>query len=92
MPVDLSILNASITALTTEVGDTETLDASVEAFIAGFAAQIQKAVADALTADAAANAASITAANQAIADVTARFTAARGPLAAAITSTPPAGG
>ena len=88
MAVDLSALNASITALTTEVNDTETLDASVEAFIAGFSAQIQKAVADALTADAAANAASITAANQAVADVTARFIAARTKLGAAITATP----
>ena len=87
--VDLTNLNASIAALTTEVTNTEAVDTSVEAFIAGFSAQISKAVSDALTADAAANQVSIDAANSAIADVTARFTAASAKLGTAIVANTP---
>lgn len=84
MPVDLSTLNQTITALTAEVARTEGTEDSAAALINGFSAAIKSAVDAALTADAAANAASITAANQAIADVTARFVAADDKLGAAI--------
>lgn len=86
--MDLSALNASIDALTTEVARTEGTEDSAGKLIAGFAAAIQKAVADALTADAAANSASIAAASKAITDVTARFVAADDKLGAAVAANP----
>ncbi len=86
--VDVAALNASITALTNEVARTEGTEDSAGKLITGFAAAITKAVTDALTADAAANAASIAVANQAIADVTARFVAADDKLGAAVASVP----
>ncbi len=88
MPVDLSALNATVTALTAEVARTEGTEDSAGALIAGFAAAITTAVTAALTADAAANAASIAAANDAIAAVTARFVAADDKLGAAIVANP----
>jgi uncharacterized coiled-coil protein SlyX len=90
MPVDVSKLNAAITALTAEVARTEGTEDSAGKLITGFAAQLKQAVADALTADAAANQASIDAANSAIDAVTARFVAADDKLGAAVaTVTPP---
>lgn len=88
MPVDLTALNSSIADLTTQVAATETTEAGADTLIAGFAAQVTKAVTDALTADAAANAGSIDAANQAIAAVTARFKASSDKLGAAVASVP----
>lgn len=82
-------LNAEIAKLTAEVARTEGTEDSAGALIAGFAAAIQKAVTDALTADAAANSASIDAATQAIADVTARFSAADDKLGAAVAANNP---
>ena len=55
MPVDLTALNASIGALTTEVSRTEGTEESAGVLIRGFAAAVTKAVTDALTADAAAS-------------------------------------
>jgi len=88
MPVDLTALNATITALTAEVARTEGTEDSAGKLIAGFSAAVTKAVTDALNADAAANAQSVAAANQAIADVTARFAAADDKLGAAIAANP----
>ncbi len=88
MPVDLTSLNASITALTAEVARTEGTEDSAGALINGFSAAVSAAVTKALTADAAANQASIDAANQAIADVTTRFVAADDKLGAAIAANP----
>lgn len=91
MPVDLTNLNATITALTAEVARTEGTEDSAAALINGFAAAIKAAVDSALTADAAANQTSIAAADQAIAAVTARFIAADDKLGAAIiANNPPA--
>lgn len=91
--VDLTALNKSIEDLTTEVTRTEGTEESAGTLISGFSAAITKAVTDALTTDAAANDASIAAANKAIADVTARFVAADDKLGAAVAAnsggTPP---
>ena len=88
MPVNVQQLNASIDALVQEATRTEGTEASAGTVIAGFAAQITKAVSDALTADAAANQGSIDAATKAIADVTSRFAAADDKLGAAIAANP----
>ncbi len=88
MAVDLTALNASIAALTAEVARTEGTEDSAATLINGFAAAIAKAVADALAADDAADQGSIDAANQAIADVTARFVAADDKLGQAIAANP----
>lgn len=91
MPVDFTALDASIASLTAEVARSETTEDSAGTLIAGFAAAVTTAVTNALTADAAANQVTIDAANKAIADVTARFSAADDKLGAAITAnTPPA--
>lgn len=89
MPVDLTALDASIAALTTEAGRTEGTEDSAGIIITGFSAQISAAVTAALTADAAANAGSIAAAQAAIDAVTARFSAADDKLGAAIATTVP---
>ncbi len=92
MGVDTTALDAAIAALTTQVGATETVEGSATALIVGFAAQLSKAVTDALTADEAATATSIAAAQKAIADTTARFTASAGKLGDAVaTVNPPPG-
>ncbi len=89
MPVDTSALDTSIAALTAEVARTEGTEDSAGALIAGFSAAVTKAVTDALTADAAANAGSIKAAADAVAAVTARFAAADDKLGAAIAANNP---
>ncbi len=89
MPVDTSALDTSIAALTAEVARTEGTEDSAGALIAGFAAAVTKAVTDALTADAAANATSIKAAADAVASVTARFAAADDKLGSAIAANNP---
>lgn len=84
MAVDMTKLNATIAALTTQVQKTEGTEESAGALIAGFSQAIQQAVAAALTADDAADNGSIEAANAAISEVTARFAAADDKLGAAI--------
>jgi len=84
MAVNLAALNATITALTAEVARTEGTEDSAGKLISGFSAAVAKAVTDALAADDAADQGSIDAANQAIADVTARFVAADDKLGAAV--------
>jgi hypothetical protein len=84
MPVDLSGLQTSIDALAAEATATEGVEGSAVLIIQGFSTQISKAVTDALTADAAANATSIKAANDAISAVTAKFVASRTKLGDAI--------
>ncbi len=88
--MDVTALNTTIDTLTVEVARTEGTEDSAGVLIAGFSAAIAKAVTDALTADNAANQASIDAANQAIAAVTARFVAADDKLGAAIAANSPA--
>ena len=88
MPIDTAALNASITALTAEVTRTEGTEDSAGKLIAGFSAAITKAVTDALTADAAANATTIASATDAINAVTARFAAADDKLGAAVAANP----
>jgi hypothetical protein len=93
MPADFTGLNAAVTALTAQVQNTEGTEASAIALINGFSAAAQKAVADALTADDAADNGSIQAANDAIAAVTARFVQSGSALGAAVAAggpnTPP---
>lgn len=91
MPANFAELNAAIVALTTQVTATEGVTDSAVALIDGFAAQVTKAVTDALTADDAADNGSISAANSAIADVLGRFKAAGDRLGVAVAahSTPP---
>lgn len=74
------------TDLTQAVTDAEGVEASVIAFINGFSAQLQKAVADALAADDAADQGSVDAANAAIKQVTDRVKAVSAGLAAAVTT------
>ena len=88
MSLDFTDLNTTITTLTAEVARTEGTEDSASVLISGFSAAITKAVTDALIADAAANQTSIAAANQAIADVTARFVAADDKLGAAVAANP----
>lgn len=88
MPVDLTQLQAAIDASVAEATRTEGTEDSAGVLIASFSAQITKAVTDALTADAAANAGSISAATAAINTVTARFAAADDKLGAAIAANP----
>lgn len=84
MPADFSGLNAAVAALTAQVSSTEGTEASAIALLNGVGTAIQKAVADALTADDAADNGSIQAANQAIAAVISRFTASGNALGAAV--------
>lgn len=86
---DITILNAAVEALTAQVAATETIEASAIALIGGFGAAVTKAVTDALAADNAADDASITAAKEAIAAVTARFTASAGALGDAVVANTP---
>lgn len=85
---DFTALNDAITSLTAQVTATEGTEASAVALINGFAAQIQTAVAAALTADDAADAGSIQAAQSAISAVTARFAASGAALGAAVAAPP----
>ena len=90
---DFSNLQAAIDSLTSQVASTETVEASAAALITGFSQQIDAAVAAALAADDAADQGSITAAQGAIAEVTARFQASAANLGNAIpagTTTTPA--
>lgn len=84
MPLDLTRLNQTIATLTAQVQKTVGTEESAGALIAGFSDAIKKAVADALTADAAANDTSIQAASDAIDQVTAQFAAADDKLGAAV--------
>jgi enolase len=86
---DFQTLNAAITALTTQVAATETVEGSAAALLVGQAAAIQKEVDNALTADDAADQGSIQAANAAIAAVQARFTASANTLGAAVVANTP---
>ena len=86
---DFTALNQAISTLTDQVSATETTEAGAVALIKGFSASLQKAVADALAADDAADAGSIQAANDAIAAVTARFQASAAALGAAVAEVPP---
>jgi hypothetical protein len=88
MPVDLTALNAAIAAATAEITRAEGLEDSATALITNFAAAVQKAVADALAADAAANADSIAAATKAINDTRDAFVAKNDSLAAALAANP----
>lgn len=91
MAADFSKLQATIDALTAQVAATKTVEASAKAALEGFADAIKKAVTDALTADNAADDASIAAASKAIDDTTAAFQASAADLGAAIpANTPPA--
>lgn len=90
MPIDTTALDAAIAALTVEVARTEGTEDSAAKLIAGFAAQVTTAVTAALQQDAAANAATVTAAQKAISDVTARFSAADDKLGAAVAANSPA--
>jgi hypothetical protein len=79
-------LAAAVAALSEQVAATEGTEASAVALINGFATQVTTAVEAALTADNAADDASIAAAKQAIVDVTARFNASAAVLGAAVAS------
>jgi len=89
MPVDVGALNAAVQAAADEATRTEGTEASAGVIIASIGAQITKAVTDALTADAAANQASIDAATSAIQTVVARYAAADDKLGAAIAANNP---
>lgn len=85
---DLSKLQQFIDNLAAQATKTEGTEESAGAVIAGFSDAIKQAVTDALTADNAADDASIAAAAKAIDDVTARFAAADDKLGAAIAANP----
>lgn len=70
------------------VTEAEGVQASVVAFIEGFAAKIQTAVSEALAADDAADQGSVDAANAAVASVTDRVKAVAAGLSAAINTNP----
>jgi len=89
MPANFDQLNAAVTALTQQVASTEGTEASAVTLIQGFAAQITKAVSDALAADDAADQGSIQAAQDAIAAVTKRFSDSAAALGAAVASVNP---
>lgn len=75
--------NIDLTALAAEVSEVETLDASVVAILQAHSQAIKDAVAEQIKADGFANDQTNTAVQGAIDAVTARFVAARAPLAAA---------
>ena len=85
MPLDMTALNQSVTDLTAEVAQDETVEASAVTLINGFAAAISAALAS----DATVNQAALSAVQTAITTVTGRFVAARTPLAAAIVNNTP---
>src|ERR1035441_249270 len=89
MATDFTSLQAAITALTTQVTATTTVEGSAIALINGFAAQITTAVTAALTADAAANATTIPAAEAPMAGVTSQFAASGASLGAAVVANTP---
>jgi len=85
---DTSKLQATIDALTAQVAATKGVEASAVALIQGFSTAISKAVADALTADNAADDASLAAAQAAIDAVTAQFKQSADDLGAAVAAVP----
>jgi hypothetical protein len=87
MPANINPLTAAIDALTAQVAETETVEASAVAVINGFAEQVTAAVSAALEADNAADNASITAATNAIETTRARF-ASSAALLKAVATTP----
>jgi len=89
MAANFDALNAAIADLTTQVAATEGTEASAVTLINGFSTEVQAAVAAALAEDNAADETTIQAAHDAIAAVTARFTASAGVLGAAVASAPP---
>jgi hypothetical protein len=91
MPVNLTGLNKTITDLEAQVARTEGTEESAGLLIQAFAEAIKTAVADALTADAAANDESIRVATEAVTAVQARFAAADDKLGAAIAANPAPG-
>jgi len=88
MPVDFTALNKAVADAVAQVDVTKGVDASAEKLITSFGAAVTKAVADALTQDAAANQTSIDAATAAIAQTTSAFAASSAALGAAVASNP----
>ncbi len=88
MPVDLTALQTAIDAITAQADATKTTEDGAEALINGFAAKVTQAVSDALTADKAANDASIAAASAAIESVRAKFADSAAALGAAVANVP----
>jgi hypothetical protein len=89
MPANTSALDAALAALTTQVAETETVEASAVTLINGFAASVTAAVTAALEADNAADQTSIDAATAAIEATRARFAASEDALGAAIVASTP---
>lgn len=89
MPINTTELDAAIAALTAQVAETETVEESATKLIEGFADAVTKAVSDALTADAAANEATVKAATDAITAVKTRFGQSEDKLGEAITANTP---
>ena len=75
MPINMANLDAALAALTAQVTETETVEASATVLIEGFSAAVTKEVAAALEKDAAANNESIRVATEAIAATAARLRA-----------------
>lgn len=90
MPADFTGLTTEISTLLDQVTATETVEKGAVALIDGFAAATTKAVTAALTADNAANQASITAATAAIEQERVRFAASGSLVGAAIMANTPA--
>lgn len=89
MPADFSQADAAVTAAVNEVTETETLDTSVVAFIQALQSANAQAIADAVKADNDIDNSKIATLTEALNAVTARFVAARAPLAAAIVANTP---
>lgn len=88
MAADFTNLQKQIDALTTQVTNTEGVEASAALLLQNQATAIQTAVTAALTADNSADDASIAAANAAIQGVAARFQASADALGAAVAANP----
>ena len=89
MPINMANLDAALAALTAQVTETETVEASATVLIEGFSAAFTKEVAAALEKDAAANNESIRVATEAIAATAARFGASEDKLGAALLANTP---
>lgn len=85
---DTTALAQAVADLTTQVAATQGVEARATALINGFAAQVTKAVTDALTADNAADQGSIDAAVAAIASAKDAFNTSASALGAAVAANP----
>jgi hypothetical protein len=90
MAVDLTALQAKFDALTTQVSNTETVEASAKAALIGALNNQAQAIKDALAADDAAGQVGVDAIAAIVDPITARFVASAADLASAVPANTPA--